>query len=62
MYNVMSFGLKNAPAFFSKIVTTRFCEFIHKFLEVYMGDLIVYSLLKEKAGLLRLIFNICREL
>ena len=35
-------------------------EFIHKFLEVYMDDWTVYSLLKEHIGLLRLMFDRCR--
>ena len=33
-YNVMSFGLMNAPAIFSRIVIASFREFIHKFIEV----------------------------
>ena len=45
-YKVMSFGLKNAPAIFSRVVIATFKEFIHQFLEVYLDDWIVYSLLK----------------
>jgi hypothetical protein len=37
-YTVMSFGLKNAPAIFSRVVITAFKEFIHQFLEVYLDD------------------------
>jgi hypothetical protein len=37
-YNVMPFGLKNAPTMFSWIVIVAFCGFIHNFLEVYMDD------------------------
>ena len=37
-YHVMSFGLKNAPAVFSRIVIADFREYLHKFLEVYMDD------------------------
>ena len=32
-YIVMPFGLKNAPAIFSRIVVSAFKDFIHKFLE-----------------------------
>jgi hypothetical protein len=60
-YNVMSFSLKSTPAVFSRIVIETFQEFIHKFIEVYMDDWIVYNLLKEHVGLLRLMFDICRE-
>jgi hypothetical protein len=61
-YNVMPFGLKNTPAGFSRIVIKYFREFIHKFIEVYMDDWIIYILLKEHVALLRLTFDRCREL
>jgi hypothetical protein len=51
-YNVMPFGLKNAPAVFSRIVIATFHDFIHRFLEVYMDDWMIYSLLKEHVGIL----------
>ena len=37
-YTVMPFGLKNAPAVFSRVVVTAFKYFIQKFLQVYMND------------------------
>jgi hypothetical protein len=46
-YTVMSFGLKNAPAIFSRVVITTFKELIHQFLEVYIDDWTMYSLLKN---------------
>ena len=46
-YTVMSFGLKNAPTIFSRVVIVAFKEFIHQFLEVYLDDWTVYSLLKD---------------
>jgi hypothetical protein len=58
----MPFGLKNAPAVFSKIVIEAFREFIHKFIEVYMDDWTIYSFLKEHVALLRLMFDRCRDL
>jgi hypothetical protein len=61
-YNIMPFGLKNAPAFFSQIVIETFREFIHKFVEVYMDDWTIYILLKEHVGILWLMFDKCREL
>jgi hypothetical protein len=61
-YNVMPFGLKNALAVFSRIVIETFRDFIHKFIEVYMDDWNIYSLLKEHVALLRLMFDICKEL
>jgi hypothetical protein len=36
-YTVMPFGLKNALTIFSRVVIATFKEFIHQFLEVYLG-------------------------
>jgi hypothetical protein len=57
----MSFGLKNAPALFSKVVVATFKEFIHKFLEVYLDDWIVFNLLKDHIKTLQLMIDICRQ-
>jgi hypothetical protein len=37
-YIVMSFGLKNVPTIFSRVVVEPFKEFLHKFLEAYFDD------------------------
>ena len=46
-YTVMSFGLKNAHAIFSRIVVSAFKYFIHKFLEVYFDDWVVFGLVRD---------------
>jgi hypothetical protein len=51
-YTVMLFGLKNAPAIFSRVVIVAFKEFIHHFLEVYLDDWTFYSLLKNHVEVL----------
>jgi hypothetical protein len=61
-YNVMSFGLKNSPTMFSWIVISTFCDFIHKFLEVYLDDWMVYNILKEHIGLLWIMLDQCHQL
>jgi hypothetical protein len=58
----MPFSLKNAPAVFSKIFIATFCDFIHRFLEFYMDEWTVYSLLKEYVGIVWLMFDRCCEL
>ena len=58
-YTVMPFGMKNAPTIFSRVVFASFNEFIHKFLEVYLEDWIVFSLLKNHIELLRLMLDRC---
>jgi hypothetical protein len=57
----MPFGLKNVPAIFSRVVIASFKEFIHQFLEVYLDDWTVYSLLKDHVEVLRLMLEICRK-
>jgi hypothetical protein len=52
-YTIMPFGLKNAPAVFSRVVVATFKEFIHKFLEVYLDDWTVFSLLKDHIEVLQ---------
>ena len=56
----MPFGLKNAPAIFS-IVVTIFKEYIHKFLEVYFDDGTVFGLIDKHIGYLRLMLEKCRQ-
>jgi hypothetical protein len=58
----MPFGLKNAPKCFLRIVVTTFKEFIHKFLEVYLDDWTMFSLIKEHMQSLRLMLDRCRQL
>jgi hypothetical protein len=58
----MLFGLKNALIMFSCIVIATFCDFIHKFLEVYLDDWTMYILLKDHIGLLQLMLDHCRQL
>ena len=55
----MLFGLKNVPAIFSCVVVTAFKEFIHKFLEVYFDDWIVFGLVRCHVANLRLILDTC---
>jgi hypothetical protein len=57
----MPFGLKNSLAIFSRVVITAFKEFIHWFLEVYLDDWIVYSLLKDHVEVLRLMLERFRQ-
>lgn len=60
-YTVMPFGLKNAPAIFSRVVTTTFKEFIHKFLEVYFDDSTMFGLIKCHVARLRLMLDTYRR-
>jgi hypothetical protein len=59
-YTIIPFGLKNSPAIFSRVVVVAFKEFIHKFLEVYLDDWTIFSLLKDHVEVLRLMLDKCR--
>jgi len=57
----MPFGLKNAPAIFSRVVVAVFKEYIHKFLEVYFDDWTIFVLINKHIGDLRLMLEKCRQ-
>jgi hypothetical protein len=57
----MPFVLKNAPSIFSKVVVKEFKEFLHKFLQAYFDDWIVFSLLEDHIKCLRLMLDKCRQ-
>jgi hypothetical protein len=58
---MMPFGLKNAPAIFSRVVVKEFKKFLHKFLEAYFDDWTIFSLLKNRTECLRLMFDKCKQ-
>jgi hypothetical protein len=57
----MPFGLKNTPTIFYRVVLVPFKDFIHKFLEVYLDDWTVFSLLKDHVEIMRLMLERCRK-
>lgn len=42
-YNVMSFGLYNAPTTFQKVVIKAFKKYLNDFMQVFLDDFCVYS-------------------
>ena len=61
-YTVMSFGLTNAPATFSRLMNYIFMDYLDKFVVVYLDDILVFSKNEEEhAEHLRLVLEKLRE-
>ena len=58
----MPFGLKNAPAVFSRIVVKTFQEYIYKTMEIYFDDWTIHSTLKYHCKWLRIMLERCRQI
>lgn len=61
-YTIISFGLTNAPATFSRLMNLVFVEFLDKFIVVYLDDILIYSKSEEEhSEHLKLVLTKLRE-
>jgi hypothetical protein len=61
-FTVMPFGLKNAPAAFSRMMSRVMADYLYEFVTVYLDDIAVYSMtFDEHCEHLRKVFERCRE-
>lgn len=61
-YKIMLIRLNIAPTVFSRVSIVSFNDFIHNFLEVYLYEWTVFSLLKKSVQKLRLMLGKCKQL
>ena len=54
------FGLKTTPATFQRTITKIFGEYILAFMQVFLGDFVVYGIGAEHLAHLRLCLERCR--
>jgi hypothetical protein len=47
-YNVMSFGLTNAPTYFMYLMNKVFMEYFDKFVVVFIDDILIFSRMEEE--------------
>ncbi len=57
----MSFGVKNGPPIYQKVITKTFKEYLHNLMNILLEDFIVYSDMESHLQKLRLCFQKCRE-
>ncbi len=57
----MSFGVKNGPPTYQKVVTKAFKDYLDNFMKIFLGEFIVYSDMESHLQKLRLCFQKCKE-
>ena len=60
-YNVMPFGLCNAPATFQQVMTTAFQGYLRKFIEIFLDDFCVFSAKMDHQNCLSKCFQQCEK-
>jgi hypothetical protein len=61
-FTVLPFGLTNAPGVFMSLMNGVFCEYLDKFVQVFIYDIVIYSQMKEEnKEHLRLVLQCLRE-
>jgi hypothetical protein len=58
VYNVMPFGLCNAPTTFQKVVTNTFNKYRNEFMQVFLND---FSVLGKRKTILNNCKNACKN-
>jgi uncharacterized protein (UPF0305 family) len=57
----MSFGVKNGPPTFQKVINKAFREYLNKFMKIFLDDFTEYSDMENHLMKLRLCSQKCKE-
>jgi hypothetical protein len=57
----MSFGVKNGPPTYQKVVTKTFRKYLDNFMKIFLNDFTIYSDMESHLQKLKLCFQKCRE-
>jgi hypothetical protein len=61
-FTVLPFGLTNALGVFMSLMNGVFCEYLEKFIQVFIGDILIYSwMMEEHEKHLRFVLQCLRE-
>jgi len=58
----MSFGVKNGPPTYQKVVTKTFKKYLDNFMKIFLDDFIVYSDMESHIQKLRLCVQKCKKM
>jgi len=61
IWKVMSFGVKNGPPTYKKVVTKTFKEYLEFFMKIFLNGFIVYNDMESHLQKLTLYFQKCKE-
>jgi hypothetical protein len=61
-FTILPFGLTNAPWVFMSLMNEVFCEYLDKFVQVFIDNILIYSrMMEEHEENLRLVLQCLRE-
>jgi hypothetical protein len=61
IWKVMSFGVKNGPPTYQRVVTKTFRKYLDNFMKIFLDDFMMYNDMESHLQKLKLCFQKCKE-
>jgi hypothetical protein len=62
-FTILPFGLTNSPWVFMSLMNKEFCEYLDKFIQVFIDDILIYfRMMEEHQEHFRLVLKLFRKL